>query len=116
MTSFKSNSVKVKIKIDKMNRQLLEEVLIKTEVNIIHSFYSFPKPPIDTGQLRNSITHKILSSTTGQVTAGGNLQKMYAPFIEFGTVKMGARPFFRTGIKKAEKTNPSTIRGVLKSK
>lgn len=47
--------------------------------------------PVDTGRLRNSITHQQISSDTEVV--GSNVE--YAPYVELGTSKMGARPFIR---------------------
>lgn len=56
--------------------------------------------PVDTGRLRTSI-HAIPTSTfdretnvmTGDVEAAVATNVEYAPFLEFGTVKIDARPF-----------------------
>lgn len=47
--------------------------------------------PVDTGRLRNSITHQQFDEDTEVV--GTNVE--YAPYVELGTHKMGARPFLR---------------------
>lgn len=47
--------------------------------------------PVDTGRLRNSITHQQYDDHTEVV--GTNVD--YAPYVELGTHKMGARPFLR---------------------
>ena len=47
--------------------------------------------PVDTGRLRNSITHQQYDDSTEVI--GTNVE--YAPYVELGTVKMGARPFLR---------------------
>ena len=47
--------------------------------------------PVDTGNLRNSITHEQMDEKTEVI---GTTVK-YAPFVELGTVKMKARPFLR---------------------
>lgn len=47
--------------------------------------------PVDTGNLRNSITHQQEDEKTEII--GTNVS--YAPFVELGTVKMKARPFLR---------------------
>lgn len=47
--------------------------------------------PVDTGRLRNSITHQQFSEDTEVI--GSNVD--YAPYVELGTSKMGARPFLR---------------------
>lgn len=46
--------------------------------------------PVDTGRLRNSISH----ATEGDaVYIGTNVE--YAPYVELGTSRMAARPFLR---------------------
>ena len=47
--------------------------------------------PVDTGRLRNSITHARLDENTEVI--GSNVE--YAPPVELGTRKMAARPFLR---------------------
>jgi len=47
--------------------------------------------PVDTGRLRNSITHQRYDENTEVV--GSNVE--YAPFVELGTHKMAARAFLR---------------------
>ena len=47
--------------------------------------------PVDTGRLRNSITHQRYDEHTEVV--GTNVE--YAPFVELGTHRMAAKPFLR---------------------
>ena len=47
--------------------------------------------PVDTGRLRNSITHAQESEDTEVI--GTNVE--YAPYVELGTSRMSARPFLR---------------------
>lgn len=47
--------------------------------------------PVDTGRLRNSITHQQYDDHTEVV--GTNVE--YAPYVELGTSRMGAKPFLR---------------------
>lgn len=47
--------------------------------------------PVDTGRLRNSITHQQESENVEVI--GSNVS--YASFVELGTSKMSARPFLR---------------------
>lgn len=47
--------------------------------------------PVDTGRLRNSITHQQESENVEVI--GTNVS--YAPYVELGTSKMSARPFLR---------------------
>lgn len=49
--------------------------------------------PVDTGRLRNSITHV---AEENQVTIGTNVE--YAPYVEMGTVKTKAQPFLGPSI------------------
>lgn len=47
--------------------------------------------PVDTGNLRNSITHAQMDEKHEVI--GTNVK--YAPFVELGTVRMAARPFLQ---------------------
>ena len=51
--------------------------------------------PVDTGRLRNSITHARLDKNTEVV--GSNVD--YAPYVELGTHKMAARAFLRPAVE-----------------
>lgn len=53
--------------------------------------------PVDTGELRKSITSEV-SGTTGVV--GTN--KEYAMYVEFGTYKMAAQPYLVPALKENE--------------
>lgn len=46
--------------------------------------------PVDTGRLRNSITHEITGDGLN-AAIGSNVE--YAPFVEFGTRSMRAQPY-----------------------
>jgi HK97 gp10 family phage protein len=48
---------------------------------------------IDTGNLRNSISH---ASDNEYAYIGTNVE--YAPYVEFGTVRMAERPFLRNAV------------------
>ena len=55
---------------------------------------------IDTGRLLNSITHGVdASDNTAYV--GTNVD--YAPYVEYGTSKMEARPYLKNGVQKNTK-------------
>lgn len=47
--------------------------------------------PVDTGNLRNSITHQQYDENTEVI--GTNVE--YAPYVELGTHKMAPRPYLR---------------------
>ena len=49
----------------------------------------------DSGRLKGSIKYKV-NFTKDQVAVGTNVE--YAPYVEYGTVKMKAQPFLRTAL------------------
>lgn len=53
------------------------------------------KGAVDTGRLRNSITHAL--DGTKAVHIGTNVE--YAPYIEAGTSRMKARPYLRPAVE-----------------
>lgn len=54
---------------------------------------------VDTGRLRNSITH-VTDKDNLSTKIGTNVE--YAPFVCFGTVKMAPRPFLRLSLYESE--------------
>lgn len=52
--------------------------------------------PVDTGNLRNSITHKVEGDA---VTIGTPVH--YASHVEYGTSKMAAQPFLRPAVDES---------------
>lgn len=59
--------------------------------------------PVDTGNLRNSITHEVNKQ---EARVGTNVE--YAPFVELGTVKMAAQPYLNPALE-ANKGNIKKI-------
>lgn len=51
--------------------------------------YAKMRCPVDTGNLRNSITHQQKDDTTELIGTAVE----YAPYVELGTYKMSARPY-----------------------
>lgn len=51
--------------------------------------------PVDTGNLRNSITHEVEGK---EARVGTNVE--YAPFVELGTVKMAAQPYLNPALEQ----------------
>jgi len=51
--------------------------------------------PVDTGNLRNSITHQQYNSSTEIIGTAVE----YAPHVELGTCKMNARPYLRPAVE-----------------
>ncbi len=70
---------------DKAKAQALEIIGGKAEG------YAKKLCPVDTGNLRNSITHARMDENTEVI--GTNVE--YAPYVELGTVRMSARPYLR---------------------
>lgn len=52
--------------------------------------YAKAKCPVDTGNLRNSISH---AASGDSAYIGTNVE--YAPYVEFGTRKMAAQPYLK---------------------
>lgn len=61
-------------------------------VGLLAEGYAKKKCPVDTGRLRNSITHTV-DSTMLEAYIGTNVE--YAPHVELGTRHMDAQPFLR---------------------
>lgn len=63
--------------------------------------------PVDTGNLRSSISHEV---NPDHAKIGTNVE--YAPYLEYGTVKMAAQPYLRPGLdnnKRAIETSMSEV-------
>lgn len=67
--------------------------------------------PVDTGNLRNSITHQQENEDTEII--GTNVY--YAPYVELGTSRMGARPFLRPAAEGHGAEYKSVLERVMKS-
>ena len=67
--------------------------------------YAKRRCPVDTGRLRNSITHVQWDDKTEVI--GSNVE--YAPFVELGTYRMKAKPFLRP----AAENHASEYRDIL---
>lgn len=67
------------------------------------------KPPaVDTGLLRSSYTFQVGSAVAGAYVDVGTSIK-YAPFLEFGTVRMKPRPHLRPAIVTVQKDIGKTV-------
>lgn len=65
--------------------------------------------PVDTGRLRNSISHAPDGNKAEYI--GTNVE--YAPYLEYGTVDMNAHPFLKPAVSKHEYEYREIIRQVL---
>lgn len=77
------------------------------QIGLIAESYAKALCPVDTGRLRNSISH----ATDGDNEyIGTNVE--YAPYVELGTRRMSPRPF----LKPAAEGHASEYRSILESK
>ena len=62
------------------------------EIGLLAEGYAEMKCPVDTGNLRGSITHEV-DTADDAVYIGTNVE--YAPYVELGTSRQRAQPFLR---------------------
>lgn len=77
---------------EEMNRAIAKAL---EEVGITAEAYAKLLCPVDTGRLRNSISHAV-DENTKTVYIGTNVE--YAPYVEKGTSKTKAQPFLEPAI------------------
>lgn len=76
------------------------------KVGLVAEGYAKRLCPVDTGRLRNSITH-VLDSGGRAVYVGTNVE--YAPYVELGTSRQKAQPYLRP----AAVDHVSEYRGII---
>ena len=59
--------------------------------------YAKMEAPVDTGRLRNSLTHEVAKNEDA-VYIGTNVE--YAPYVEMGTSRMKARPYLKPAVNE----------------
>ena len=62
------------------------------KIGLLAEGYAQKKCPVDTGNLRGSITHEV-DAGDNAVYIGTNVE--YAPYVELGTSRQKAQPFLR---------------------
>lgn len=77
------------------------------EVGLVAEGYAKRACPVDTGRLRNSITH-IVDEGTRHVVIGTNVE--YAPYVELGTRHQKPQPY----LKPAAEDHESTYRSIFR--
>mgnify|MGYP004636098639 FL=1 len=77
------------------------------EVGLVAEGYAKRACPVDTGRLRNSITH-IVDEGTRHAIIGTNVE--YAPYVELGTRHQKPQPF----LKPAANDHYSTYEGIFR--
>lgn len=94
------------------NREAIAEAIDQAlvaaleEVGLVAEGYAKRACPVDTGRLRNSITH-IVDEGTRHVIIGTNVE--YAPYVELGTRRQKKQPF----LKPAANDHYSTYKGIF---
>lgn len=81
------------------------------EVGLVAEGYAKKACPVDTGRLRNSITHQVRPSEKS-VYIGTNVE--YAPYVELGTSRMEPQPFLRPAAADHEGTYKKIFESELK--
>lgn len=87
--------------------KISKEVAIQTFQRSMQEIQNLAKinAAVDTGNLRNSIQLSIISDTKILITSFAS----YSAYIEFGTFKMNAQPFFRPAIDEVRFNKIKTI-------
>ncbi len=68
--------------------------------------------PVDTGNLRNSITHEV-SESEQAVYIGSTVE--YAAYVELGTIKQKAQPYLKPAVADHGKTYRKILESELKN-
>ena len=74
--------------------------------------YAKKLAPVDTGNLRNSITHEV---DDGEPAAYIGTNVEYAPYVCLGTIHMKAQPFLKPAVAANAKTYRKIIEDELKN-
>ena len=67
--------------------------------------------PVKTGALRKSIATSTEDLNNLSVRVGTDIK--YAPFVEFGTFKQSANPFFRSAVKESKNKMLAKFRNII---
>lgn len=91
----------------------IDQALAKAleEVGLVAEGYAKKACPVDTGRLRNSITHQVRPSEKS-VYIGTNVE--YSAYVELGTSRMKPQPFLRPAAADHEGTYRKIFENNLK--
>jgi HK97 gp10 family phage protein len=98
--TFKDNSAEILKAFEQATERALEKI------GLVAEGYAKKLTPVDTGRLRNSITHEVDGN---DVYIGSNVE--YAPYVELGTSKQKAQPY----LKPAATEHTETYKNILKT-
>lgn len=94
-------------KSDELIAQLHDKIPVALEeVGLAAEGYAKRLAPVDTGRLRNSITHEVSGDT---VYIGSNVE--YAPYVEMGTTRTRAQPYLQPAVQN----NTSAYKRIIES-
>lgn len=103
------------VEVRENNAKAIEEAKDKAimsaleEIGLVAEGYAKRLCPVDTGRLRNSITHAIFDGLEPYAVIGTNVE--YAEAVEFGTPKQKAQPY----LTPAARDHGATYRGIMES-
>ena len=94
--------------------EAIDQALAKAleEVGLVAEGYAKKACPVDTGRLRNSITHQVRPSEKS-VYIGTNVE--YAPYVELSTSRTKGQPFLRPAAADHENTYRKIFEKYLRS-
>ena len=89
----------------------VEDAITKAleEIGLTAEGYAKKKCPVDTGRLRNSISH---ASTEDTAYVGTNVE--YAVYVEMGTVNTKPQPYLRPAVTEHKDTYRAIVKRNLK--
>lgn len=105
MSNFKFKSRKDEV-LDELDSAL--EVALE-EIGLTAEGFAKKKCPVDTGRLRNSISH---ASTEDTAYVGTNVE--YAVYVEMGTVNTKPQPYLRPAVTEHKDTYRAIVKRNLK--
>lgn len=88
----------------------VEQALIA--IGLTAETYAKQECPVDTGRLRNSITHDV-DMVEQAAYIGSNVE--YAAYVELGTSKMRARPYLRPAVEDHKSEYKNIAESIMKS-
>ena len=102
--TYKDNTDEVLSALEKAKKRGLEAI------GLVAEGHAKKITPVDTGRLRNSITH---TADTNAAYIGTNVE--YAPYVELGTSKMPPRPFLKPAATEHNEEYKKIMEAALKS-
>lgn len=91
-------------------QEQIEQALIA--IGLTAETYAKKECPVDTGRLRNSITHEVDMNDKAAVI-GSNVE--YAAYVELGTSRQKAQPYLRPAAENHTSEYREIVKSALKS-